>query len=192
VNPGSVEVWARPARGSHRLVVYVELPKPAVVELTADERTIARALVTDSVYVADGEIVRERVVGFAALLSRAAFPVKALPPGLQHLGGGVYYAPPPELVKNLVQVIRPAPYPGGDLPDGSTISLLLTIGTDGEVKEVVAWRGDPRLVEHCRQAVLSWRFEPFLVNGSPVPVRASVVMTVDARGNIGIPMFGAQ
>lgn len=192
VKPGWVEVWARPASSAKKLVVYLELPKPATVELTVDERAIARALVTDSVYFADGELVRERVAGFAALLARAAFPVGARPAGIRRMGENEYFAPAAELVRNLVQFTRPARYPGLSLPDGSSISLLLTVGTDGQVREVVGIRGDPRLVAHCREAVLSWRFEPFLFQGSRVPVRSSVLMTVDARGDIGIPMLGAQ
>jgi hypothetical protein len=65
--------------------------------------------------------------------------------------------------------------------------LVITVGPDGHVKEVRAWRGDPRLVEHCRPAVLKWRFTPLKYNGSPVSVETSVLMVLDADGQILIP-----
>ncbi len=191
VAAGTAEVWMRPAAKEKQTVIYLELPKPMTLEVALDQQTVSRATIADSAYIVDGKLLSEKVTGFGSLLSKAAFR-QAPQSGVQKLGPKEYFAPPAELAKHLLQFNRPPRYEGGAAAEGISISLLVTIGVDGEVKEVTGWRGDPRLVEHCRPAVLSWRFTPFLFNQSPVSVKASILIAIDREGNVIVPFLGSH
>ncbi len=184
----AIQVWMRAADPNKHTLVYVEAPRPLTLELRADGQLIARAVLEDSLYVTNGRLMPEKVTaGLAFLIMRAVVGAVDEQAGVRRVGPDKYLATPAELRKNLVEFVRPPQYPGRDAPAGSSVSLVITIGPDGHVKEVRAWRGDPRLVEHCRPAVLKWRFTPLKYNGSPVSVETSVFMVLDADGQILIP-----
>jgi TonB family protein len=52
------------------------------------------------------------------------------------------------------------------------VRLLVTVAPDGTVKDVEVIDGDPILVEAAKQAVLQWRYEPFINCGKPVEMRS--------------------
>lgn len=186
----AIHVWMRAPEQNKHTLVYVELPRPLTVELRADNQLLARSVVADSLYVTNGWLMPEKVTaGLAFLILRAAVGAPDGQAGVRRVGPSTYVATPAELVKNLVEFVRPPQYPGRDIPAGSSVTLVLTIGPDGQVTQVRAWRGDPRLVEHCRPAVLKWRFAPLKYNGSPVSVEASVLMVLEADGQILVPML---
>lgn len=54
------------------------------------------------------------------------------------------------------------------------VVLEITIGTDGAVKDARVLRSIPQLDQAALDTVRQWRYEPTLVNGTPVPV----IMTV--------------
>jgi len=151
----AIQVWMRAADQDKHTLVYVELPRPLTLELRVDGQLIARAVVEDSLYVTNGRLMPEKLTaGLASLMLRAIVGAVDEQAGVRRVGPDKYLATPAELRKNLVEFVRPQRYPGRDLPAGSSVSLVITVGPDGHVKEVRAWRGDPRLVEHCRPAVL--------------------------------------
>ncbi len=191
LKPGSAEIWLRPGAAHKHTVIYIELPRPLTIEVAANHQPLVRATVADSLYVIDGKLVAEKVTGFASVLSRAAFGSPRATAGVQRLGPNSYFAPPAEAVNHLARFTKPGKYASA-LPEGTSVSLLLTIGPEGDVKDVRGIRGDPRLVEHCRAAVQNWRFTPFLFRNSPVSVSTTVLMVLNADGNIMIPMFGGQ
>ncbi|HEX5413223.1 MAG TPA: TonB family protein [Terriglobia bacterium] len=55
-----------------------------------------------------------------------------------------------------------------------TVRLEVVVGTDGSVAEVKVLSGDPLLVKAAVNAVRKWRYEPILINGSPVEVDTEV------------------
>lgn len=63
-------------------------------------------------------------------------------------------------------------------PSGQVI-LSIVIGKNGEVQQVEVLKGDegdPGLNSAAANAVSQWRYKPFLLNGIPVPVKATVVV----------------
>ena len=92
---------------------------------------------------------------------------------------------------------RTGPLPGGHLSHRVTaiypkdapppyevhpflVRMRLTVAEDGSLKEIAILEGNPILVGPARQAVLQWRYEPFLHCGEPVEKQLTVF--VDFRG----------
>jgi protein TonB len=46
----------------------------------------------------------------------------------------------------------------------------VTIGTDGQVQNIMVIRGHPLLVQAALDGVKQWVYQPMLVNGAPVEV----------------------
>jgi TonB family protein len=59
------------------------------------------------------------------------------------------------------------------------VVLHTLIATDGSVKSVKLVSGPPKLVQAAEDAVKQWKYQPYLVNGNPVPVATQV--TVDFK-----------
>jgi protein TonB len=96
-------------------------------------------------------------------------------------------APPPEAkpirVGGLVQapklVTRVDPvYPELARAARTTALLVLeaTVGPDGRVRDVAIIRGQPIFNEPAVAAVKQWRYQPFLLNGVPVPFIVTVTL----------------
>jgi TonB family protein len=58
-----------------------------------------------------------------------------------------------------------------------TVVLEITVGTDGSVTNPRVVRGIPLLNDAAIEAVLQWNYEPTVVNGRPVPVIMTVVVS---------------
>ena len=55
--------------------------------------------------------------------------------------------------------------------------LAVTIGADGHVKDLrIVGSVDPELIADIYNAVLQWRYRPFLLHGVAVPVRTQIVL----------------
>lgn len=68
-------------------------------------------------------------------------------------------------------------------PSGQVI-LSIVIGKNGEVQQVEVMNGDegdPGLNSAAANAVSQWRYKPFVLDGIPVPVKATVVVRFFAR-----------
>jgi len=85
--------------------------------------------------------------------------------------GGLVQAP------KLVHRVEP-PYP--EIARAARTSALLvleaTVGTDGRVREVKVLRGQPLFDQAAVEAVKQWRYQPFLLNGVPVPFIVTVTL----------------
>jgi peptidyl-prolyl cis-trans isomerase A (cyclophilin A) len=55
-----------------------------------------------------------------------------------------------------------------------TVVLNAVIGTDGTVEDLQVVSGPPMLRQSALDAVKSWRYRPYLLNGEPVEVRTTV------------------
>ena len=56
------------------------------------------------------------------------------------------------------------------------VELHAIIGTDGRVKELQVWTGNPILTQPASEAVRQWRYQPTLLNGQPVEVQTVVTV----------------
>jgi TonB family protein len=57
------------------------------------------------------------------------------------------------------------------------VILEVTVGSDGAVTEARVLRGQPMLDQAALDAARKWRYEPTLLNGSPVPVRFTATVS---------------
>jgi protein TonB len=55
-----------------------------------------------------------------------------------------------------------------------TVVLQATISTRGTIENLRVLSGDPMLIEAARDAVMNWRYRPYLLNGKPVEVETTV------------------
>lgn len=55
-----------------------------------------------------------------------------------------------------------------------TVVLQATIGKDGEIQNLQVVSGPPMLQQAALAAVRTWRYKPFLLNGSPIAVETTV------------------
>jgi len=55
-----------------------------------------------------------------------------------------------------------------------TVVLSATIGTDGIVKDLQVVSGPQMLQQAALDAVRSWRYRPYLLNGQPVEIHTTV------------------
>ena len=75
----------------------------------------------------------------------------------------------------LVDKVPPAP------PGTGIVRLAIVIGNDGAVIDAISLAGPESLVPAALGAVRLWRYQPALLNGSPVEVQTTV--EVDFRAN---------
>src|SRR5262249_50380370 len=52
------------------------------------------------------------------------------------------------------------------------VRMRVTVAQDGTVKVVEIVSGDPELVDAAKQAVMQWRYTPFMNCGRPVEMRS--------------------
>jgi protein TonB len=58
------------------------------------------------------------------------------------------------------------------------VELLFTVSETGEVDDIeVVEASSPELEESAVNAVRRWRFEPYLEQGRPIPVRSGIRFT---------------
>lgn len=75
--------------------------------------------------------------------------------------------PSPERISGDDPAFPPAAQQAGI--DG-TVVLLITVGTDGKVKDVKIIKNLPIIGEHCARVVKSWRYAPYIYQGQPAPI----------------------
>jgi TonB family protein len=64
-----------------------------------------------------------------------------------------------------------------------TVVLAVTIGKDGEVEEIhVVKTPDKMLAKSALDAVHTWRWRPYLLNGNPIEVETTVNVTYNLEG----------
>jgi protein TonB len=58
-----------------------------------------------------------------------------------------------------------------------SVRMLVTVATDGSVKNIQIASGSPLLVDAAKQAVMQWRYSPFMNCGQPVEMRTVEELT---------------
>jgi TonB family protein len=71
---------------------------------------------------------------------------------------------------------------------GGVIVVEATIASDGHVAKVRAVSGHPMLMTSAMDAVRKWRYQPFLLNGGPIQVVASVEVNFTAAPDATLDM----
>lgn len=57
---------------------------------------------------------------------------------------------------------------------GGTVVLQAVISTRGAIENLRVVSGDPMLIQAAREAVMNWRYRPYLLNGQPVEVETTI------------------
>jgi TonB family protein len=73
-----------------------------------------------------------------------------------------------------MKVYSPAPVRQGDVDVSGTVVFNAIIDENGSVESLHVISGPPILQQAALDAVKSWRYKPFLVNGEPVAVKTQI------------------
>lgn len=68
-----------------------------------------------------------------------------------------------------------------------TVTVHVIVDRDGQVSRILSAHGVCSLAESTVRAVRQWRYQPYLINGTPVEVDTDVVIPFylyDCRGNL--------
>jgi periplasmic protein TonB len=78
---------------------------------------------------------------------------------------------------NLIHRVEP-PYPpiARQLRLQGTVVLRAMIGSDGNIERIQVISGHPILVQAARDAVNQWRYRPYFLNGTAIPVETEVTV----------------
>ena len=98
-----------------------------------------------------------------------------LPPAPIRVGGNIQAA---RLTNQMMPVY---PEEASEERIAGTVRLEATITREGTIKELRVLEGHPLLVEAALEAVRQWRYQPTLLNGMPVEVLTSVLITFKPR-----------
>jgi protein TonB len=77
----------------------------------------------------------------------------------------------------LIKKVQPV-YPASALrmhAEGA-VELQATIGKSGNIVSVKTLTGDPVLARAAREAVLQWKYKPYLLNGEPVEIQTQITV----------------
>lgn len=112
------------------------------------------------------------VAGGVASGSADGVPGSLLPASDQ--SGPIRSVKPPRKIKDVKPV-----YPQGAIASQArgTVVILATIGPDGRVQDAEILRPVPGLDHAALNAVRQWEYEPTLLNGAPVAIYLTVVIT---------------
>jgi periplasmic protein TonB len=103
--------------------------------------------------------------------------------GAMHAGGPVVRPVPSQrptvssrvMAGNLItKTVPPYPVIAREARIQGTVVLQATIGTGGEIENLRVISGPPLLQQAALDAVRSWRYKPFYLNGEPVAVETTV------------------
>jgi TonB family protein len=64
---------------------------------------------------------------------------------------------------------------------GGAVRIRLEIGVDGKVKSATVLEGAPVLGAAARDAVLQWRYRPYVIDNRPVPIETEIIVRFTAR-----------
>jgi TonB family protein len=109
----------------------------------------------------------------ASVMAQTASLANAPKPGTD----GVYEVPASNLKKldSSPAVEFPRELSAYEVAD--TVAIEVTVSTEGKVRKAKAVSGKiPVLKDAAEKTVKKWEFEPYLVNGTPVPVRTQITL----------------
>jgi general secretion pathway protein A len=84
---------------------------------------------------------------------------------------------------NIVRMVPPTKPAGVATSENETVLLNATIGRDGRVRSARVIDGDRQLAKAATDAVLQWRYKPYLVNGQPADVETQITVNFNSAAN---------
>lgn len=100
----------------------------------------------------------------------ASVPAPALPKRIR-ISQGIIQGQLTHRVEPEYPVIAKAAHISG------TVVLTAIIGKDGDIQQLQAVKGPPLLISAAIKAVKQWRYRPYLLNGEPVEVETTIIVT---------------
>jgi protein TonB len=81
----------------------------------------------------------------------------------------------------LIQEVKPVyPPPARQAGVQGEVILQAVIGKDGRIQNLRVISGNPLLVKAARDAVIQWRYRPYLLDGEPVEVETQITVNFKA------------
>jgi TonB family protein len=91
--------------------------------------------------------------------------------------------PASTMQENIVRMV-PATRPAGTgMIENDKVLLNATINRDGSVRSVRVIDGDRKLAKAATDAVMQWRYKPYLVNGQPADVETQITVNFNSAAN---------
>jgi protein TonB len=84
---------------------------------------------------------------------------------------------------NIVRMVPPTAPVGAETIKNETVLLNATIGRDGSVRSLRLVDGDRKLAKAATDAVMQWRYKPYLVNGQPADVETQITVNFNSAAN---------
>ena len=84
---------------------------------------------------------------------------------------------------NIVRMVPPTRPAGTESVQNDKVLLNATIGRDGNVRSVRLLDGDRKLAKAATDAVMQWRYKPYLVNGQPADVETQITVNFNSMAN---------
>ena len=181
IQPGLVEISELPAR-SGTILVHLTVPQGTEVVLDDGQAPIARFRAGNAL-IQNGVLEPVDAGNFARMLTHVMTPknsVRTLE--LLPLREGRFLATAARLSANLHKFVKPRLT--ASVKPGSTALLRVRVDTEGSVTDVMPGRGDAALLQAAEMAMRQWQFEPFAIQGKPVPVEGTVTFFIDSDGSV--------
>jgi len=191
VGSGSITVdGARIDRNG--VMVYAVMPQGTLVRVTANGAVLSNTAVVTSLLIRSGVVIPEPVRGPGSAMLRLHVPPVPPLPAISTLSNGVTVVNNDEARRHGLSLTRPARIsvqtassPGSQTSRPARRAALgLWISPAGVVTQVQIVSGDPELAVQAKAAVSTWRFMPFMLNGSAAEVRTLVMFTAGSDGNV--------
>lgn len=171
--PGTIELEELPLSGKPNFTKTTITPKapvqPLHVKREAGAPTKSAQVSAPTVQIASN--------GSEADLASLVAPPAALPkaaPGTLRISQGISQG---LLLKKVAPVY---PREALRMHKGGVVQLLATISKSGSISNVRILGGDPTLAQAAADAVLLWKYRPYLLNGQPVEVETQISVVFKA------------
>ncbi len=172
------------------ILLYITVAAGTEVSIETPDRTIARGTLSNGLVVHNGVFLAQEVAGIRTLVSQLANPQQASNTvRVFKTQDNQYVATPKWLGTNLISLKKPS-CPVGITAANLEVALLrITIDEGGIVRQIIPVRGNQAFLETATQAVKDWTFRPFVPEGKPVPVVASIIFFFGPNGTVSSPVF---
>ena len=174
------DLGSQPSRG---FLLYVAIPSARKVFVFADGVPLPGNLVSDSLFIKNGELLNEPLPDFHRALMRLFLPESSPPLPIVRTNRGEFFASKEHFYQHLkgINAIHSIPLP----INKPHASVVVEVSVDGAAS-VVSSAGDSQVATLASSAIKSWKFEPFVFEGKTVPARTVVLVGLDESGALGI------
>jgi hypothetical protein len=190
IQQGGIEISGL-SQSEGSVLIYITITPGTELKVDTQSRTLARVVPANGLMIYNGAVLPQEVEGIRTLVARLQRPNPAVnTTKIIELQANRYVATPKGLATNLISLKKPR-YPVSEATGEELEQVILKIRIDetGLVKEINRIKGSKAFMDAAEQAVTEWKFQPFMAEGKPITVEASVVFFFGKDGAINSPIF---